>query len=74
MCKQQAMTWTVHRLHTPLLILHVECEHVFFVVLCMAADLPQLQIENIGCDDLNPKRSTNKYTRQRIYRDTIFLI
>lgn len=41
----------VHRLDCPLLLLDVEVEHVFLVVLPVAGRLPQLDVENVGRDD-----------------------
>ena len=41
-------TWAVHGLEAELLLLNVHQEHVVLVVLCVAAALPQLKVEQVG--------------------------
>ena len=50
--KHQAMAWTIHGLHSESLILDFQDEHVVLVVLVMAWSLPQLEIEDVGRQDL----------------------
>mmetsp|Transcript_25488 Transcript_25488/g.42978 ORF Transcript_25488/g.42978 Transcript_25488/m.42978 type:complete len:248 (+) Transcript_25488:1998-2741(+) len=50
--EHEAVSGTVHGLHAPLLALHVEHEHAVLIVLGVSGRLPQLQVEDIGRDDL----------------------
>ena len=50
--EHDAMAGAVHRLHRVLGALHVKAEHVFLVVLPMARALPELDVVDVGRDDL----------------------
>lgn len=50
--KHEAMRRTIHRLHGPFLSLYTKAEHVLFVVLSMSRLVPQIQVEDIGRDNL----------------------
>lgn len=52
MRKHQAVTGAVHRLQCKLFLLHIKGEHVLLVVLPVAGLLPQLDIVDVGRDDL----------------------
>jgi hypothetical protein len=45
------MSWTVHGLHTEALVFYLEHIDVIFVVLIMARSLPQLEVEDVGCNN-----------------------
>jgi len=49
--KDQAMTWAVHRLESPLLLLNVEDEHIIFVILPVTRGLPKFAVEHVWRDD-----------------------
>ena len=49
--KDQAMTWAVHRLETPLLLLNVEDKHIVFVILPMTRGLPKFAAEHVRRND-----------------------
>jgi hypothetical protein len=49
--KDQAMTWAVHRLQSPLLLLNVKNKHVVLVVLPMPRGLPEFGVVHVGRDN-----------------------
>ncbi len=51
--KHEAVAGAVHGLQGELLLLDLEHKHVLFVVLGMAADIPQLHVENVWCGDFS---------------------
>jgi hypothetical protein len=46
------MAWAVHGFHGPFLTLDIETKHSILVMHGMAGPVPQIQVVNVGCDDL----------------------
>lgn len=49
--KDETVTRTVHRLECPFLLLDVECEHVFFVVLPVSGGFPEFGVVHVRGND-----------------------
>jgi hypothetical protein len=50
--EHETVRGAIHRLHRPLLPLDVEAEHSVFVMHGVSALVPQVEVENVGGDDL----------------------
>lgn len=49
--KDDAMSWAIHRLQGPLLLLDIEREHVVLVVLPVSGGFPEFAVVHIRRDD-----------------------
>lgn len=46
--EHEAVTWAVHWLHSESLVLNLQQEEIFLVLIVVAGGLPKFEVENVG--------------------------